>query len=69
MHNTRNSSNLIPPFERLRITQQSIFFQASKAWNALPDSIKQLSHLSLLKETKHLSHSIHIMVISDIYRM
>ena len=46
---TRNRNNLIPPYERLSVTQQSIYYQGSKIWNDTPIHIRQLPTLSQFK--------------------
>ena len=49
---TRNRNNPVPPFERLNVSQQSVFYNAIKIWNNLPVSIKQLPSEASFK--KHL---------------
>ena len=43
LHNysTRNRENLLPPFHRLRTTQQSVLFNAINVWNSVPQNIKE----------------------------
>ena len=48
---TRNRSHLVPPYERLTVTQQSIFYQGSKIWNSIPNHIQQLPTLSQFKSS------------------
>ena len=42
-YNIRNSSNLVPSFQRLKTTQQSILFSGPKFWNSLPTYLKNIS--------------------------
>ena len=44
---TRNSSNLIPAFQRLNICQHSIFFKCPHTWNTLPDDLKSITEYDL----------------------
>ena len=39
-YNTRNRELYLPPFERLRSTEQSVLHQGIRAWNNIPDDIK-----------------------------
>ena len=42
-HNTRNHSNqVLPPYERLTLTQHSVKYSACKIWNQLPESLKNI---------------------------
>ena len=48
-HFTRNREIPLPPFERLRSTQQSVIFNVVKVWNDVPESIKQCRSLHSFK--------------------
>ena len=39
-YNTRNAHNIHPPFNRIALTQSSIFHKGSVLWNNLPISLK-----------------------------
>ena len=39
-HNTRQKSNICPPFCRTSLRQGTICFQGPKLWNLLPDAMK-----------------------------
>ena len=56
LHNTRSTGNLAVPFERLRQTQQSSTYQATRAWNQLPLSIREIESLGSFKY--HLKHHL-----------
>ena len=47
--NTRNQDNLLPPFERLRSTQQSVIYNAVSVWNTVPKNIKDCISLASYK--------------------
>ena len=51
LHNysTRNRDQYVPSFERLDLTQRSIYFTAPNAWNALPPSLKSIPKYSIFK--------------------
>ena len=38
-HFTRNRNNLLPPFERLRSTTQSVVYNGIRIWNEIPENI------------------------------
>ena len=48
-HDTRHGGELRPPFQRLRTTQQSVFYQGCKLWNELPERIKMVDTLEKFK--------------------
>ena len=48
-HNTRNRNDLLPPFERLNTTQQSVMYNGSRIWNELPDTMKTSPSISIFK--------------------
>ena len=48
-HNTRNSSNLIPSYQRLSVTQHSLSYVAPTIWNSLPDFVKKSKDLVVFK--------------------
>ena len=48
-HETRNSSYLIPTFQRLNICQRSIYFSAINLWNQFPLSLKTIDRYECFK--------------------
>lgn len=48
-YSVRNQSQLVPRFQRTTLTQHSISFSAPKEYNALPDSLKYSTSLSVFK--------------------
>ena len=48
-HNTRFRNDLLPPRERLTITQHSTIFQSISYYNSLPTQLKSLESLSSFK--------------------
>ena len=48
-YNTRNRNLLLPPFERLRSTSQSVIFNSLNCWNDIPDDIKACNTLNNFK--------------------
>ena len=48
-YNTRNRNLLLPPFERLRSTSQSVIFNGINIWNEIPDDIKACHTLNNFK--------------------
>ena len=46
---TRNSSDLIPAFQRLSICQRSTFYLCPHIWNELPDEIKIITEYNTFK--------------------
>ena len=46
---TRNRDQFVPSFERLNVTQRSLYFAAPNAWNGLPPSLKSIPKFSLFK--------------------
>ena len=55
-HNTRNQNSLLPAFQRLTISQQSVNYSGPLLWNSIPVSIKESPSLSIFKKRykKHL---------------
>ena len=49
VYNTRNKNAMLPTFQRLTTTQQSISYRAPHVWNSLPVSLKELSSLPKFK--------------------
>ena len=47
---TRNSDNVLPRFQRLTITQHSIFFAAPIAWNSIPSYLKDIDEFGSFKK-------------------
>ena len=39
-YSTRNRSTFVPPFERLRSSQQSVLYNSVRIWNCVPEEIK-----------------------------
>ena len=54
-YDTRNRESLLPPFERLCTTQQSVLYNAARIWNMLPPAIKTSKTLYTFK-TRLKSH-------------
>ena len=55
-YNTRNRDQANPIFQRLTLTQHSIFFNGPTIWNSIPVNIRQSSSLVMFKKQykKHL---------------
>ena len=51
LYNTRQRTELIAPFERLRTTQQSVIFNAIQIWNDIPEIIKNSVSINSFKFT------------------
>ena len=49
-YSTRNSDNVLPRFQRLTITQHSIFFAAPIAWNSIPSYLKDIDGFGSFKK-------------------
>ena len=49
-HQTRNSSLLVPTFQRLYICQRSIYFSAINFWRQLPQQLKNLENFDRFKK-------------------
>jgi hypothetical protein len=48
-HNTRQKSNICPPFCRTSLRQGTICFQGPKLWNLLPDAMKSAPSVHVFK--------------------
>ena len=50
-YSTRNRTNLIPlpPFERLSMTQHSVFYNGCKVWNDLPPNLNASESKNIFK--------------------
>ena len=48
-YSTRFYSNLLPEFQRLSLTQRSLFYTAPLVWNEIPQNIKNLDSISSFK--------------------
>ena len=48
-HLTRNRNQMVPEFQRLNLTQRSVFFASPSAWNELPDYLKNIRSYSSFK--------------------
>ena len=48
-YNTRNSNNLYSRFQRLTLTQQSIYFKGPALWNSIPADIRDSRSLGIFK--------------------
>ena len=48
-YDTRDRHSLLPPFVRLRTTQQSFYYNATMIWNEIPIDIKQSLSLGCFK--------------------
>ena len=46
---TRNRNLLLPTYQRLTITQHSVFFKGVNLWNDLPSQFKSIDQWSTLK--------------------
>ena len=55
-YNTRNQNDLLPPFERLSRSQQSVFFNAIKVWNSLSVHLKNSPNIFSFK--RHLKNML-----------
>ena len=49
-YNTRNRSEAVSNFQRLSLTQHSIYFTGPKVWNSIPQIIKSSDSLSSFKQ-------------------
>ena len=51
LHNygTRNRDTLLPPFERLCISQQSVIYNGTKIWNSIPNRVKNSESMAVFK--------------------
>ena len=54
-HDTRNRNILLPPYERLTTTQQSVLYGGTRVWNDLPDNINTSPTISISKYRLKLS--------------
>ena len=50
-YSTRHRSNLLPPFQRLSSTQQSLSFSAPSIWNQIPNELKSAPSLPIFKRS------------------
>ena len=48
-HNTRNRNFLLPEYQRLTVTQQSLSFIVPNFWNILPTSLKNEQRINVFK--------------------
>ena len=48
-YSTRNRDNFVPAFQRLNLTQRSLYYAAPNAWNALPPYLKSIPKYGLFK--------------------
>ena len=48
-YSTRNKQNLVPKFQRLIVTQQSVNFSGVRVWNDLPAELKNCHSLAKFK--------------------
>ena len=48
-HDTKNRNILLPPYEHLTATQQSVLHRGTRVWNDLPDNIKTSPSISIFK--------------------
>ena len=48
-YNTRNRDQPNPTFQRLTLTQHSIFFNGPRLWNSIPENIRESSSLPVFK--------------------
>ena len=46
---TRGRQLLLPTYQRLSTTQQSVFFAAPSSWNSIPDHIRNSATLPIFK--------------------
>ena len=49
-YNTRGRANLLPGFQRLTLTQQSLSFRGPNVWNGIPQEIKDQPNIKLFKK-------------------
>ena len=49
-YNTRLRNNAVPSFNRLTISQRSVYYMGPKCWNELPDSLKIETKLASFKK-------------------
>ena len=49
-YSTRNSDNVLPRFQRLTITQHSIFYAAPIAWNSIPSYLRNIDEFGSFKK-------------------
>ena len=63
-HNTRNRHQIVTVFQRLSVCQRSIYYAAPKAWNSLPQHLRNISKFHIFKrELKN--HLIQQYMVSD----
>ena len=55
-YSTRNRGNIVPSFQRLTLTQQSVSYAAPSIWNDLPADLKECASIGTFK--KKLKHFI-----------
>ena len=48
-HNTRNRHQIVPVFQRLSVSQRSMYYAAPKAWNSLPQPLRNISKFQIFK--------------------
>ena len=48
-YDTRNSNNLTPVYQRLNVSQRSVFYQCPSVWNGLSEETKTITELHLFK--------------------
>ena len=48
-YDTRNSSQLVPEFNRTNVTQNSLTYSAPNLWNYLPDDIREAQSIAEFK--------------------
>lgn len=54
-YETRNSSNVVPNFQRLSQCQRSVGYNGPKCWNDIPSSIKNCKSLASFKKIQNIS--------------